>query len=164
MRVLVLVLAGLAAAKEKDKHLGHLQGIGKMIFQNKASTQRNRALKHLAKLDKEVQLMKGERARDRKIRKQEYLAAADADEDADEKEGRGSAEDARRRRLTATGLSNFFSASSRRKRALDHLQRMEHTSKKEHEAIQQEEFHNSVFDKSPAKNSTGSRRLRRGRA
>jgi hypothetical protein len=48
---------------------------------------------------------------------------------------------------------------------VDHLQRMEHTSKKEHEAIiQQEEFHNSVFDESPAKNATGSRRLRRGRA
>ena len=85
MRLVVLVVAGLAAAKERKR--GYLRGVGN-IFRNKASTQRNRALKHLAKLDREVAAMKSERARDRKIQEREGRHAADeaAGERADEEE------------------------------------------------------------------------------
>ena len=111
MRLVVLVLAGLAAAKERKR--GYLRGVGN-IFRNKASTQRNRALKHLAKLDREVAAMKSERARDRKIQEREGRHAADeaAGERADE-------ENQDRRRLSV------FSASARRKRAAGHLRQVE---------------------------------------
>ena len=112
MRLVVLVLAGLAAAKERKR--GYLRGVGN-IFRNKASTQRNRALKHLAKLDREVAAMKSERARDRKIQEREGRHAADeaAGERADEEENQD------RRRLSV------FSASARRKRAAGHLRQVE---------------------------------------
>ena len=60
-RIVVLVVAGvgLAAAKERKRGTRYLRGVGN-IFRNKASTQRNRALKHLAKLDKEVAAMKSD--------------------------------------------------------------------------------------------------------
>ena len=107
MRLVVLVLVGLAAAKERKR--GYLRGVGK-IFRNKASTQRNRALKHLAKLDKEVAAMKSERAREqarnRKIQEREGHAAEEE-------------EHSERRRLSV------FSASARRKRAAGHLRQVE---------------------------------------
>ena len=116
MRLVVLVLAGLAAAKERKR--GYLRGVGN-IFRNKASTQRNRALKHLAKLDREVAAMKSERARDRKIQEREGRHAADeaAGERADEEENHEA--DTDRRRLSV------FSASARRKRAAGHLRQVE---------------------------------------
>ena len=115
MRLVVLVLAGLTAAKERKR--GYLRGVGN-IFRNKASTQRNRALKHLAKLDREVAAMKSERARDRKIQEREGRHAADeaAGERADEEENQA---DKDRRRLSV------FSASARRKRAAGHLRQGE---------------------------------------
>ena len=121
MRLVVLVLAGLAAARPrprpKERKRGYLRGVGN-IFRNKASTQRNRALKHLAKLDREVAAMKSERARDRKIQEREGRHAADeaAGERADEEENQ---EDKDRRRLSV------FSASARRKRAAGHLRQVE---------------------------------------
>ena len=116
MRLVVLVLVGLAAAKERKR--GYLRGVGN-IFRNKASTQRNRALKHLAKLDREVAAMKSERARDRKIQEREGRHAADeaAGERADEEENQEADKD--RRRLSV------FSASARRKRAAGHLRQVE---------------------------------------
>ena len=84
---LVLVVAGVGLAAAKRKR-GYLRGVGK-VFRNKASTQRNRALKHLAKLDREVAAMKSERAREqarnRKIREREGRAARAADEAAGER-------------------------------------------------------------------------------
>ena len=121
MRLVVLVLAGLAAAKRKR---GYLRGVGN-IFRNKASTQRNRALKHLAKLDKEVAAMKSERAREqarnRKIQEREGRAARAADEAAGERadEEENHEADTDRRRLSV------FSASARRKRAAGHLRQVE---------------------------------------
>ena len=107
MRLVVLVLAGLAAAKERKR--GYLRGVGN-IFRNKASTQRNRALKHLAKLDREVAAMKSERAREqarnRKIQEREGHAAEEE-------------EHSERRRLSV------FSASARRERAAGHLRQVE---------------------------------------
>ena len=118
MRLIVLVLAGLAAAKTRKKDARYLRGVGN-IFRNKASTQRNRALKHLAKLDREVAAMKSERARDRKIQEREGRHAADeaAGERADEEENHEA--DTDRRRLSV------FSASARRKRAAGHLRQVE---------------------------------------
>ena len=117
MRLVVLVLVGLAAAKERKR--GYLRGVGN-IFRNKASTQRNRALKHLAKLDREVAAMNSERARDRKIQEREGRHAADesAGERADEEENQ-EADHTDRRRLSV------FSASARRKRAAGHLRQVE---------------------------------------
>ena len=121
MRLVVLVLAGLAAARPrprpKERKRGYLRGVGN-IFRNKASTQRNRALKHLAKLDREVAAMKSERvqeqARNRKIQEREGRAADEAaGERADEEENQEADKD--RRRLSV------FSASARRKRAAGHL-------------------------------------------
>ena len=117
MRVIVvLVVAGVGLAAAKRKR-GYLRGVGK-VFRNKASTQRNRALKHLAKLDREVAAMKSERARDRKIQEREGRHAADeaAGERADEEENQT---DTDRRRLSV------FSASARRKRAAGHLRQVE---------------------------------------
>ena len=100
MRLVVLVLAGLAAARPrprpKERKRGYLRGVGN-IFRNKASTQRNRALKHLAKLDREVAAMKSERARDRKIQEREGRHAADeaAGERADEEENQEADKDRR---------------------------------------------------------------------
>ena len=78
--------------------------------QAQASTQRNRALKHLAKLDREVAAMKSERAREqarnRKIQEREGHAAEEE-------------EHSERRRLSV------FSASARRKRAAGHLVQVE---------------------------------------
>ena len=126
MRLVVLVLAGLAAARPrprpKERKRGYLRGVGN-IFRNKASTQRNRALKHLAKLDREVAAMKSERAREqarnRKIQEREGRHAADeaAGERADEEENQEADKD--RRRLSV------FSASARRKRAAGHLRQVE---------------------------------------
>ena len=99
-RIVVLVVAGvgLAAAKERKRGTRYLRGVGN-IFRNKASTQRNRALKHLAKLDREVAAMKSERAREqarnRKIQEREGHAAEEE-------------EHSERRRLSV------FSASARR--------------------------------------------------
>ena len=108
MRLIVLVLARLAAAKTRKKDARYLRGVGN-IFRNKASTQRNRALKHLAKLDKEVAAMKSERAREqarnRKIQEREGHAAEE--------------EHNERRRLSV------FSASARRERAAGHLRQVE---------------------------------------
>ena len=90
--------------------------------QAQASTQRNRALKHLAKLDREVAAMKSERvqeqARNRKIQEREGRAADEAaGERADEEENQE--EDQDQRRLSV------FSASARRKRAAGHLVQVE---------------------------------------
>ncbi len=110
-RIVVLVVAGvgLAAAKERKRGTRYLRGVGN-IFRNKASTQRNRALKHLAKLDKEVAAMKSERAREqarnRKIQEREGHAAEEE-------------EHSERRRLSV------FSASARRERAAGHLRQVE---------------------------------------
>ena len=110
-RIVVLVVAGvgLAAAKERKRGTRYLRGVGN-IFRNKASTQRNRALKHLAKLDREVAAMKSERAREqarnRKIQEREGHAAEEE-------------EHSERRRLSV------FSASARRKRAAGHLVQVE---------------------------------------
>ena len=121
MRLIVLVLARLAAAKTRKKDARYLRGVGN-IFRNKASTQRNRALKHLAKLDREVAAMKSERAREqarnRKIQEREGRAADEAaGERADEEENQE--EDQDQRRLSV------FSASARRKRAAGHLRQVE---------------------------------------
>ena len=120
---LVLVVAGVGLAAAKRKR-GYLRGVGK-VFRNKASTQRNRALKHLAKLDREVAAMKSERAREqarnRKIREREGRAARAADEAAGERadEEENQEADKDRRRLSV------FSASARRKRAAGHLRQVE---------------------------------------
>ena len=131
MRLVVLVLAGLASSslgrprpRPKERKRGYLRGVGN-IFRNKASTQRNRALKHLAKLDREVAAMKSERAREqarnRKIREREGRAARAADEAAGERadEEENQEADKDRRRLSV------FSASARRKRAAGHLRQVE---------------------------------------
>ena len=120
--LVVLVVAGVGLARPrpaaKERKRGYLRGVGN-IFRNKASTQRNRALKHLAKLDREVAAMKSERARDRKIQEREGRHAADeaAGERADEEENHEA--DTDRRRLSV------FSASARRKRAAGHLRQVE---------------------------------------
>ena len=104
-RIVVLVVAGVGLAAAKERKRGYLRGVGN-IFRNKASTQRNRALKHLAKLDREVAAMKSERARNRKIQEREGHAAEEE-------------EHSERRRLSV------FSASARRKRAAGHLRQVE---------------------------------------
>ena len=108
-RIVVLVVAGVGLAAAKERKRGYLRGVG-AIFRNKASTQRNRALKHLAKLDKEVAAMKSERAREqarnRKIQEREGHAAEEE-------------EHSERRRLSV------FSASARRERAAGHLRQVE---------------------------------------